>query len=194
MSLHSLTLLKPLASSSTAHCLWRTSSAKQLNPATTSSVELVLSGSIFPPRLQWNCMSPHSFCHASTTAFFSFLVSLLPAENAPPQMCCGDVSSFSVCPFFSDVILTSVVDKSEWRHVFMMQQNILGKNRLCTCFPAVSVNNIMLYQIVCVDLQHFRQRKQEWTFHRKLAPLQLIKSTQGFSFYFFFVVVVIIIW
>ena len=35
--------------SSTAHCPWSTSSVKPPSPATTSSVELVVSGSIFPP-------------------------------------------------------------------------------------------------------------------------------------------------
>ena len=60
---------------------WRTSSVKPPNPATASSVELVLSRSIFPPRLQWN-WSPHSFCHTLTTAILSFLGRLLPLSNA----------------------------------------------------------------------------------------------------------------
>ena len=34
------------------HCPWRTSSVKLPNPATTSSIKLVLSGNIFPLRLQ----------------------------------------------------------------------------------------------------------------------------------------------
>ena len=72
----SLTLSKASAFSSTAHSPWRTSLVKPPNPAATSSVELVLSGSIFSPRLQRN-WSPHSFCHASTTAVLSFLVFLL---------------------------------------------------------------------------------------------------------------------
>ena len=57
------------------------SSVKPSNPATTSSVELVLSGSIFPPRLQWN-WSPQSFCHALTTAVLSFLACLLLPSKA----------------------------------------------------------------------------------------------------------------
>ena len=44
-----LTLSKALAFFSTAHCPWRTSSVKQSNPDTTSSIELVLSRSIFLP-------------------------------------------------------------------------------------------------------------------------------------------------
>ena len=79
---YSLTLSKASAFSSTAHCPWRASSAKQPNRAATSSVESVLSGSIFPMRrLQWN-WPPHSFCHASTTAVLSFLVCLLPLSTA----------------------------------------------------------------------------------------------------------------
>ena len=71
----SLILSKSSAFSSTAHCPWRTSSAKPPNPATISSVELVLS------TLQWN-WSLHSFCHASTTAVLSFLAGLLPLSLA----------------------------------------------------------------------------------------------------------------
>ena len=37
--------------------------------------------SIFPPRLPWN-WSPHSFCHALTTAILSFLAGLLPLNKA----------------------------------------------------------------------------------------------------------------
>ena len=77
----SLTLSKASAFSSTAHWPWRTSLVKPPNPAATSSVELVLSGSIVSPRLQRN-WSPHSFCHASTTAALSFLVCLLPLSIA----------------------------------------------------------------------------------------------------------------
>ena len=51
-----MALSKASAFFSTAHCPWRTSSVKPPNPATTSSVERVLSESIFPPRLQWNRM------------------------------------------------------------------------------------------------------------------------------------------
>ena len=42
----SLTLSEALELSSTAHCPWRTSSVKLSNPATTSSIKLVPSGSV----------------------------------------------------------------------------------------------------------------------------------------------------
>ena len=45
-------------------------------------LELVLSGSIFSPKLRWNWMPSHSFCHTSTTDIFSFLVCLLPLSIA----------------------------------------------------------------------------------------------------------------
>ena len=77
----SQTLSKASVFSSTAQCPGRTSSVKPPDRTTTSSVELVLSGSIFPPRLQWN-WSPHSFCHALTAAILSFLAGLLPLSKA----------------------------------------------------------------------------------------------------------------
>ena len=77
----SLWLSKASAFSSTAHCQWTASSVKPPNPATTSSVELVLFENIFPLMLRWN-WSPHSFCHASTTAILSFLGCLLPLSKA----------------------------------------------------------------------------------------------------------------
>ena len=40
-----------------------------------------MSGSFFPLRLQWS-WSPHSFCHALTTAILSFLACLLPLSKA----------------------------------------------------------------------------------------------------------------
>ena len=76
-----LALWKASAFSSTAHCLRSTSLDKPPNPATTCSVELVLSGSIFLSRLQWN-WPPHSLYHASSTAIPPFLVCLLPLVNS----------------------------------------------------------------------------------------------------------------
>ena len=80
----SLTLPWVSAFSSTAHCLRWTSSVKPPNPATTSSVELVLPGSIFPPKPQWNLhiWTPHSSCLTLTTAILSFLACLLPLSKA----------------------------------------------------------------------------------------------------------------
>ena len=47
------------------------------NPAASSYIKLVLSGSIFPLRLYWN-WSPHLFRHSLIPAMLSFLVYLLP--------------------------------------------------------------------------------------------------------------------
>ena len=47
----------------------------------TCTIESVLSGSIFPMRLQWN-WSPHSHCHASTTAVLYFLAGLFPLSTS----------------------------------------------------------------------------------------------------------------
>ena len=69
------------AFSLTAQCPWRTSLVKPPNPATTSSIQLVVSMSIFPPRLQWS-LSSNSFYYPVTTVILSFLACQLPQSIA----------------------------------------------------------------------------------------------------------------
>ena len=133
----SLTFLTHSMFCSAAHCPWGTSLSKLPNPATTSAVELVLSGSIFTPKLQWNWMPSHSFCHTSTTETFSFLVCFLSTKpSSHSELCCSpytenNLTTIIFCQF------TALQTKEARENVSPKTcplQLIINTQRCCFCF------------------------------------------------------------
>ena len=122
---HSLTLSKASAFSSTAHCSWRTSLDKPPNPATTSSAELVLPESIFPPRLQKMVTSLIS----SSLDYCSSLLPGLPASVHSPR----PIQNCAVSLIPPKRKTDHIISLSEPLHWLLIPQGIQYKLKTLCC-------------------------------------------------------------
>ena len=151
----SLTLSKASAVSSTAHCPWRTSSANRQILLLTSSVELVLSGSIFRRGYSETGHLTHSVTPWPLQfSLFWPACCLCPKPSSHSELCCS--------PHTEKGKTDHITPKFQFLHWFPIQQRIQHKiNTLCyKCItgtaPSYLCDCLQLYTPSCTLLRLMR--------------------------------------